>query len=109
LEPVTFLKYFKGHEHLDSIVKKLNAPPGGKLHLQGLVGSAKTIQAANIFKKLKQNMVLLLNDREEAAYFYDDLNNLGLESLPCFFPHRINVPYSTGSLSRRTSFSGPKH
>jgi transcription-repair coupling factor (superfamily II helicase) len=86
LVPVTFLKYFKGQEHLDIVVKKLNAPPGGKLHLQGLVGSAKTIQAAIIFKRLKKNMVLLLNDREEAAYFFDDLNNLGLEESALFFP-----------------------
>ncbi len=86
MEPETFLSCFRGHEHLDSIVKKLNAPPGGKLHLQGLVGSAKTIQAATLFKKLNQNMVLLLNDREEAAYFYDDLNNLGLGESVVFFP-----------------------
>lgn len=31
-------------------------------------------------------MVLLLNDREEAAYFYDDLNNLGLGDSVLFFP-----------------------
>ncbi len=95
MEPVIFLKYFKGHKHLDSIVKKLNAPPGGKLHLQGLVGSAKTILAATVFKKLKQNIVLLLNDREEAAYFYDDLNNLGLGESALFFPssYRRSIQY----------------
>ena len=86
MKPATFLKYFTGHEHLESIAKKQNAPPGGKLHLQGLVGSAKTILAAIIFRKLRQNMVLLLNDREEAAYFYDDLNNLGFGESTLFFP-----------------------
>ncbi len=95
MEPATFLKYFKGHEHIDSIVKKLNAPPGGKLHLQGLVGSAKTIQSVLLFKKLKKNMVLLLNDREEAAYFFDDLNNLGLGDSTLFFPssYKRSVQY----------------
>lgn len=31
-------------------------------------------------------MVVLLNDREEAAYFYDDLNNLGQAENLLFFP-----------------------
>ncbi len=31
-------------------------------------------------------MVVLLNDREEAAYFFDDLNNLGLAENLLFFP-----------------------
>jgi transcription-repair coupling factor (superfamily II helicase) len=86
LKPAIFLKYFKGHEHLDKIVKKMHAPPGEKLHLQGLIGSAKTIQTTILFQKLQQNIVLLLNDREDAAYFFDDLNNLRLEDHTLFFP-----------------------
>jgi transcription-repair coupling factor (superfamily II helicase) len=68
------------------VAKKLAAPPGEKIHLHGLIGSAKTIWTANLFQELRQNMVLLLNDREEAAYFYDDLNNLGLGEIALFFP-----------------------
>ncbi|MGM0620510.1 MAG: transcription-repair coupling factor [Bacteroidota bacterium] len=68
------------------MAKKLAAPPGEKIHLQGIIGSAKTILTANLFQELQQNMVLLLNDREEAAYFYDDLNNLGLGEIALFFP-----------------------
>jgi transcription-repair coupling factor (superfamily II helicase) len=86
LEPVTFLNYFKGQKQLATLVKKLAAPPGEKIHLHGLIGSAKTILTANLYLKLRQNMVLLLNDREEAAYFFDDLNNLGLEKSTLFFP-----------------------
>lgn len=86
LKPVTFLKYFKGHKHIAELAKKLVAPPGEKIHLHGLIGSAKTILTANLYLELHQNMVLLLNNREEAAYFYDDLNNLGLEEFTLFFP-----------------------
>lgn len=86
MEPVTFLKNFKGQKHFAGLAKKLAAPPGEKIHLHGIIGSAKTILSANLFQKLRQNMVLLLNDREEAAYFYDDLTNLGLEEFILFFP-----------------------
>jgi transcription-repair coupling factor (superfamily II helicase) len=79
LEPVTFLKYFKGQEHLDSSSKKAECPPGWKNPPAGTCWLCQNhTGCTRIFKKLKQNMVLLLNDREEAAYFYDDLNNLGL-------------------------------
>jgi len=86
LEPVTFLKYFKGQKHFAGLAKKLAVPPGEKIHLHGIIGSAKTILTANLYQKLNQNMVLLLNDREEAAYFYDDLNNLGFGEFTLFFP-----------------------
>lgn len=77
---------FQGHPHADAVAKKLNAPPGEKIHLQGLIGSNKTIWIATLFEKTTRNMVLLLNDREEAAYFFDDLNNLGLDDSTLFFP-----------------------
>ena len=64
----------------------LVTPPGEKIHLKGLIGSAKTILLANLFKKSSKNFIILLNDREEAAYFYDDLNNLGLAESTLFFP-----------------------
>ncbi|SHF51208.1 transcription-repair coupling factor (superfamily II helicase) [Mariniphaga anaerophila] len=86
MEPVTFLKYFEGQKDFSELVKKLSAPPGEKIHLHGLIGSAKTILAANLFRKLNKNMLLLINDREEAAYLFDDLNNLGFEEFTLFFP-----------------------
>ncbi len=77
---------FQGHTNFAEIASKITAPPGEKIHLHGIIGSAKTIWIANLFKKLKKNQVVLLNDREEAAYFYDDLNNLGYGENTLFFP-----------------------
>lgn len=71
------------------------APPGGKIHLQGCIGSSKTVWISNFYEKLQKNQVVLLNDREEAAYFYDDLNNLGLDTNTLFFPssYKRSVQY----------------
>ncbi|TNF45242.1 MAG: DEAD/DEAH box helicase, partial [Bacteroidetes bacterium] len=73
----------------------LNTPPGEKIHLKGLIGSAKTILLANLFQKSTKCFTVLLNDREEAAYFYDDLNNLGLSDTTLFFPssYKRSVQY----------------
>ena len=86
LATTTFLKYFEGHSASASVVKKAAAPPGEKIHLHGLIGSAKTVLLAKVFQEIQKNCVVLLNDREEAAYFYDDLNNLGLGNPTLFFP-----------------------
>ena len=86
LETEQFLKYFKGQEIFKDILQKLNAPPGEKLHARGLIGSFKTILLSNLFQNSSKNYIVLLSDREEAAYFYDDLNNLGLSETTLFFP-----------------------
>ncbi|MBN2637431.1 MAG: transcription-repair coupling factor [Prolixibacteraceae bacterium] len=66
--------------------KLITTPPGDKLHLNGCIGSFKTVLLANLFSGLSKNLIILLNDREEAAYFYDDLNNLSLGDQVLFFP-----------------------
>lgn len=86
LEREEFLKFFRGADQFSSLAEKLNTPPGEKIHLKGLIGSFKTVFIANIFSEVNRNIVILLTDREEAAYFYDDLNNLGLEGKAFFFP-----------------------
>ncbi len=85
MNPVHFLKYFKGQKQFARLTKKL-AAPGEKIHLKGLIGSSKTILAANLSEILQNSMLFLLADREEAAYLYDDLNNLGLGQSVIFFP-----------------------
>jgi transcription-repair coupling factor (superfamily II helicase) len=112
LEPVSFLKYFEGHQHFAGMSVISDDPPGKKIYLQGVVGSAKTILTANLFKKIRQNFLILLNDREEAAYFYDDLNNLGFDDHTLFFPssykrsiqygqpEQENIVQRTGVLNR---------
>ncbi|HPF50246.1 MAG TPA: hypothetical protein PK335_01665, partial [Draconibacterium sp.] len=86
METTAFLKYFEGHTGYSDVAKKVAAPPGEKIHLHGLIGSAKTILLSHLFSKSNKNFVILLNDREEAAYFFDDLNHLGLEENTLFFP-----------------------
>jgi transcription-repair coupling factor (superfamily II helicase) len=86
LQTGQFLKYFQGQKNFKKIIEKLNTPPGEKIHLKGLIGSSKTILLANLFRKSSKTFTILLNDREEAAYFYDDLNNLGITENTLFFP-----------------------
>ncbi len=80
---------------LSEVVGLLNTPPGEKILLKGLIGSSQSLLVANLFQQTHKNFILLLNDKEEAAYFFDDLNNLGLEKETLFFPssYKRSVQY----------------
>lgn len=60
--------------------------PGGKFHLRGLTGSSRTVLASVLSGKRKEPVIYILNDKEGAAYFYDDLISLQTETQVSFFP-----------------------
>ena len=61
--------------------------------LSGLVGSALSISIAELFKETALPFLLILNDKEQAAYHLNDLENiLGDESV-LFYPGSYRRPY----------------
>jgi transcription-repair coupling factor (superfamily II helicase) len=63
------------------------------ISLQGIAGSAGTFIVSSVFKKLDKNHLLILNDKEEAAYFLNDLENLLGENIVFFFPSSYRKAY----------------
>ncbi|MFV0375828.1 MAG: CarD family transcriptional regulator, partial [Mangrovibacterium sp.] len=65
------------------------------LHLRGMVGSLKTVFASALASRLEEPLVLILGDKEEAAYAYDDLINLKTPIEVLFFPssYKRSVQY----------------
>ena len=63
------------------------------VHLKGLVGSAPSFVAHAIFSKIPVNQVFILDDKEEAAYFYNDLQRIVGEDKTLFFPNSYRNPY----------------
>jgi transcription-repair coupling factor (superfamily II helicase) len=61
--------------------------------LKGVSGSALSFILAAVFKKHDVHHLLVFNDREEAAYFYNDLQNLISPNRVFFFPHSDKKPY----------------
>lgn len=99
METAQFLKYFNGYVSLSEILKK-NARAFETIHLQGFIGSSKAIFVGNIFRQIQKNIIVFLNDSEEAAYFYDDLNNLGFEEHTLFFPSSYKRSIQYGQPNR---------
>lgn len=96
LDRKEFRKLFSGHDHKTELCKLLNTP-GEKVHLQGIVGSARSILTGTLSEEISKTFVICLNDREEASYFFDDLNTLSPEAQVLFFPssYKRSVNYET--------------
>ena len=63
------------------------------IHLSGLTGSVATLVAATCFKKSEQTYIFILNNKEEAAYFQNDLEQFILEKDLLFYPGSYRRPY----------------
>ncbi len=78
-------QYFGKHPGISEILAALK-PSAGKLFLKGLTGSARAFVIASIFDQLPQSMLLILGDKEEAAYLLNDLENILGKEHALFFP-----------------------
>jgi transcription-repair coupling factor (superfamily II helicase) len=96
LDRKEFRKLFGGHKHKSELRKLLNTP-GEKVHLQGLAGSARSILVCSLSASISKTFVICLNDKEEASYFYDDLNTLSPDVPVLFFPssYKRSVNYES--------------
>jgi transcription-repair coupling factor (superfamily II helicase) len=63
------------------------------LFVKGLAGSGIHFVLANIYNNQKKNLILIKNDREEAAYAFNDLQQILTEKNVQFFPQSYKQPY----------------
>ena len=64
-----------------------------KIHISGLVGAATSLVIADTFKKLELPLLLIFNDKEEAAYHLNDLENILGDKEVLFYPGSYRRPY----------------
>ena len=64
-----------------------------KLSVKGLVGSAFSFVIKTVFEKSELPFLLLFQDKEEAAYYLNDLENLINDQEVLFYPSSYRRPY----------------
>ncbi len=74
-------------------LEELIAQSEKNIVLNGLVGSAFSFWLAEAFNTLDRPFLLVLNDKEEAAYFLNDLEHLIGEQHVLFYPGSYRRPY----------------
>ena len=64
-----------------------------KTVISGLVGSSFSIVISEVFNDVNRPFLIVLNDKEEAAYHLNDLENLLGEKNVLFYPGSYRRPY----------------
>lgn len=64
-----------------------------RVHLKGLVGTSLSLLISNTFKQTDLPFLFILNDKEEAAYYLNDLEQLLGDTHVLFYPGSYRRPY----------------
>ncbi|WP_405267887.1 transcription-repair coupling factor [Cellulophaga sp. Ld12] len=65
----------------------------GTINIKGLIGSSLSFVLTDAFKTAKQPFLLIFNDKEEAAYHLNDLEQMIGENDVLFYPGSYRRPY----------------
>jgi transcription-repair coupling factor (superfamily II helicase) len=90
-----FLQLFKKNNQVDQVANALQQAEI-RIHLKGLVGSSRAAIASAVASQVPGNHVFVLSDKEEAAYFLNDLENL--------FPNEKHIVFYPASYRSAYNF-----
>ena len=89
----SFLAHLQNHPEINLSAEKLSQSKC-KIHWKGTLGSAKGIFSSAVAQQCPGHHVFILNDKEDAAYFLNDLQGLYPEDQRLvFYPASYKVPY----------------
>ena len=89
-------KLYSLHPVLNDLLSLIKSDkPAGRFRIEGLSGSAKSIVLSHIFQSTQLIHVAVIPEKEEAAYFYNDLVSLAGDEAVFFFPstYKRSVQY----------------
>ena len=88
-----FLAIYKADSLVQTLAEGIRTSNTAAIRIKGLTGSLDSIVFASVHKSCKGPHVIILHDKEEAAYFLNDLQNLLGEKEILFFPMSYKRPY----------------
>jgi transcription-repair coupling factor (superfamily II helicase) len=87
------LQKYLQQEQTRRLIRFITEPNDQRVHLEGLSGSSDAMVLAAVQTELPHPALFLLGDREEAAYFQNDLENLLGEQKAILYPASYKKPY----------------
>lgn len=88
--PLTEL--YKDHQCIKGLVNCFENNLISKYHIKNLIGSQQALIVSQAIKSLKNPMLFVLEDKEQAAYFLNDLETLS-KKRALFYPSSYRRPY----------------
>ncbi|MDD2964260.1 MAG: transcription-repair coupling factor [Bacteroidales bacterium] len=100
MTPKELIALYRSDDRVKQIITRMQLSDRERMHLTGLKGSALPLVAAAVHSEMQQIQVLVVDDKEAAAYCFNDLEQLfGERELPfdkrriLFFPTAYRRPY----------------
>jgi len=93
----------------DALMKTMEEKSVRTVFLQGLLASATPMFFASIVKRWQKTMFFVLNDNDEAGYFYNDLKTIAILKLFftnsfCLLFFRFNSNLNIASINMKLVF-----
>ncbi len=88
-----FIKIYREDPIIQTIAERIKPNEGNNIQLKGLVGSLDAVVAAAVYQHNKQTCLFVMHDKEEAAYFHNDMQNLVGDKEVLLFPTSYKRPY----------------
>ena len=92
MSKTTLYKIYENSTKVKQIVESLQQPEQ-KIRLNGLLGSSLSFVVQSLFKKTEKPFLFILNDKEEAAYYLNDLEQMIGQEDVLFYPGSYRRPY----------------
>jgi len=93
LKPKDLLKLYRNDGVIQTIAEATKPNENLSLKIQGIVGSLDAVIIGALYGINHQNHLIVLHDKEEAAYFHNDLQNLLSGKEVLFFPTSYKRAY----------------
>ena len=86
MKEIELTSHFDNHPVLSGLIDSVNDPDETRIRAEGLSGSSKAIVLAAVFEKTHSTHLVIVPEKEDAAYLYNDLVSLIGEDPVFFFP-----------------------
>lgn len=87
------LKIYREHPELAAFATQIREDSGGVFQIKGLAGSQSAFMLTSIFQSAHRSGLVILNDKEEALYFYNELQALMPQKEILYYPASYKRPY----------------
>ena len=88
-----FIKTYSNDGFIQGIAELIKPNEKQQIQIKGLNGSLDAVVATAVYQLNHQNYLFILHDKEEAAYFQNDLQNLLPGKEIFLFPESFKRPY----------------
>lgn len=89
----SFIELYSSDSLIHTLASQVKNDPGNFIQIKGLVGSLDAVIASALYKLHAQHHIFVVSDKEEAAYFHNDLQNLNQNHEVLLFPSSFKKPY----------------